>query len=509
MKNYFSNNFFTTKYKYCYLFIIGCLLSFSLPPYNQTWISFFAFPLLLFFLIKNQDSSYKSFFIFGCLFGFGYFLCSLYWIHYSLNFDPDLIILKPLSIIAIPAYLSIFYGLSFLCVKKFVSKKFSFIIIFSIILAIFDFVRGHVFTGFPWNLFVYTWSWSLESIQILNLFGTYSLNLISIFIFSLPVIIYIENNLQKKISVSLFLVLIFSLNFYYGQSFLKKNNLTVIPNLQIVTVQPDRSLENFLLENNEVNYVNQLITISNPQIYKKKQTVFVWPEGVLSNLNNLKIYQNMIKENFLENHVIIFGATNLQNNKMFNSLVLVDNNGNILNIYSKLKLVPFGEFIPFVDLVEKLNLKKITFGYGSFQSGPDRKPISIFNTLSFLPLICYEMIFTGAVNIDTKPYNFILNISEDGWFNKSVGVHQHFVHSQFRAIEEGKHIIRSTNQGFSSSILPNGSVNKVTKLDGYSKISTEIYLNNEETVFSVYKNKIFYLLILILSVLLVFFKKNE
>jgi len=314
---------------------------------------------------------------------------------------------------------------------------------------------------------------------------------------------------KKKISVSLFLVLIFSLNFYYGQSFLKKNNLTVIPNLQIVTVQPDRSLENFLLENNEVNYVNQLITISNPQIYKKKQTVFVWPEGVLSNLNNLKIYQNTIKENFLDNHVIIFGATNLQNNKMFNSLVLVDNNGNILNIYSKLKLVPFGEFIPFVDLVEKLNLKKITFGYGSFQSGPDRKPISIFNTLSFLPLICYEMIFTGAVNLDTKPYNFILNISEDGWFNKSVGVHQHFVHSQFRAIEEGKHIIRSTNQGFSSSILPNGSVNRVTKLDGYSKISTEIYLNNEETVFSVYKNKIFYLLILILSVLLVFFKKNE
>src|SRR6056300_1362186 len=184
---------------------------------------------------------------------------------------------------------------------------------------------------------------------------------------------------------------------------------------------------------------------------------------------------------------------------MFNSMIVINNNGKILNIYSKLKLVPFGEFIPFVDLVEKLNLKKITFGYGSFQSGPDRKPI----------LICYEMIFTGAVNLDTKPYNFILNISEDGWFNKSVGVHQHFVHSQFRAIEEGKHIIRSTNQGFSSSILPNGSVNKVTKLDGYSKISTEIYLNNEETVFSVYKNKIFYLLILILSVLLVFFKKNE
>ncbi len=508
MKNYFLNNFFITKYKYLYIFILGCLLSFSLPPYNQTWISFLVFPLLLFFLLKNQYSNYKSFFIIGCLFGFGYFLCSLYWIHYSLNFDPDLIFLKPLTIFVIPAFLSIFYGLSFLCVKKFVSTKLNFIIIFSIILAIFDFVRGYLFTGFPWNLFVYTWSWSLESIQILNLFGTYSLNLLSIFIFSFPFFIYFQDNLQKKIGYLFILLFILCLNFYYGFNSFKKNNLTTIPNLQVVSVQPDRSLENFLLENNEINYVNQLIKISNPQIYKKKQTVFVWPEGVLSNLSNLKIYQNLIKDNFFENQIIVFGSTNLQNNKMFNSMIVINNNGKILNIYSKLKLVPFGEFIPFVDLVEKLNLKKITFGYGSFENGQERKPIPVFNNLSFLPLICYEMIFSGAINLDTKPYNFILNISEDGWFNKSIGVHQHYVHSIFRAIEEGKHIIRSTNQGLSSSILPNGITNKITKLDGFSKINTEIFINQNETMFSVYKNKIFYLLIVLLSILLIIFRRK-
>jgi len=118
------------------------------------------------------------------------------------------------------------------------------------------------------------------------------------------------------------------------------------------------------------------------------------------------------------------------------------------------------------------------------------------------------MIFSGAINLDTKPYNFILNISEDGWFNKSIGVHQHYVHSIFRAIEEGKHIIRSTNQGFSSSILPNGITNKITKLDGFSKLNTEIFINQNETMFSVYKNKIFYLLIVLLSILLIIFRRK-
>ena len=119
------------------------------------------------------------------------------------------------------------------------------------------------------------------------------------------------------------------------------------------------------------------------------------------------------------------------------------------------------------------------------------------------------MIFSGKINLNKKPYDFIINISEDGWFAKSIGVYQHFIHSKYRAIEEGKHIIRSTNQGFSSSILPNGIVNKVTKLDGFSKITTEIFINEDQTIFSFYKNKIFYLLIIILSILVFIFRKNE
>ena len=82
-----------------------------------------------------------------------------------------------------------------------------------------------------------------------------------------------------------------------------------------------------------------------------------------------------------------------------------------------------------------------------------------------MPLICYEVIFSGMINLEKENYDFILNISEDGWFNKSIGTIQHFVHSQFRAIEEGKHIIRTTNQGISGSIMPNGYVDKSINFD--------------------------------------------
>ncbi len=109
--------------------------------------------------------------------------------------------------------------------------------------------------------------------------------------------------------------------------------------------------------------------------------------------------------------------------------------------------MPFGEFIPFENLLAKWGLKKITFGYSSFSSGSERKEIRVFNNLSFLPLLCYEIIYSGDLKRDSKDYNFIINISEDGWFGDSIGPHQHLTQAVFRAVEQGVPIVRSTNKG--------------------------------------------------------------
>ena len=115
----------------------------------------------------------------------------------------------------------------------------------------------------------------------------------------------------------------------------------------------------------------------------------------------------------------------------------------MINNYNKINLVPFGEFVPFENIFYIFNLRIITNNIASFSKGSSRKIIEIANNsekFSFLPLICFEMIFSGNLtkNFD---FDFILNISEDGWFGKSIGPRQHFTHSIFRAIENGNMLL--------------------------------------------------------------------
>ena len=118
-----------------------------------------------------------------------------------------------------------------------------------------------------------------------------------------------------------------------------------------------------------------------------------------------------------------------------------------------------------------------------------------------LPIICYEIIYSGNLNMENKEFNLIVNLSEDGWFNKSIGTYQHFYHSKFRAIEEGKQVIRATNQGITASILPNGIVANSRLFNQKGKIVSEGFTLKKRTLFSQYGNIILSLLIIILLVL--------
>jgi len=151
---------------------------------NLTFINFFTFSILLFLISKvkkSTQSKYRNkksnryFFYLGCSFGFGFFLLGNYWITISLTHDEMFKGLIPFALILIPLFLSLFFGLAILLVGTFVEKDISFILFFSLVFSIFEFLRGNLFTGFPWNLISYTWSWSTEIVQILSLIGAYSL----------------------------------------------------------------------------------------------------------------------------------------------------------------------------------------------------------------------------------------------------------------------------------------------------------------------------------------------
>ena len=283
-------------------FLLGALTILGFAPYNLTFVNFLTFSILLILISiikKKTQAKYRKkkskryFFYLGCAFGFGFFLFGNYWIAISLTFDEMFKVLIPFAIILIPLFLSLFFGLVTLLTGPFFEKNISFILFFSLVFSIFEFLRGHLLTGFPWNLIAYTLSWSKESIQILSLIGTYSLSLILITLFCMPVLFFDTKIIKKNIIFVLVLAIIFIGNYKYGSTKIKKNIYNFDQNISVKIVSPNFSLEDYMMQT-ENSQLKRLIKISDPN--KDTKTLFIWPEGIFyeSNLQDIKTYKNIV-----------------------------------------------------------------------------------------------------------------------------------------------------------------------------------------------------------------------
>jgi len=186
-------------------------------------------------------------------------------------------------------------------------------------------------------------------------------------------------------------------------------------------------------------------------------------------------------------------------------MLVVNNSFDIIQSYNKRKLVPFGEFLPYENILNKFGLKKITEGHGSFLKGQDESNL-IIDKLNILPLICYEVIFPNLVQRSNENTNLIVNISEDGWFGKSIGPDQHFAKSIFRAIENNTFLLRSTNQGVSAIIDNKGKIVKELKRNEAGNIEFEVPLMKSNKI----KNDLIFFVLLITYLLffLIYKKQN-
>ena len=503
-------------------FFLGILTVFSFQPFNISFINFFLLPIFFYLLVyvrKKSKSTYrkkpfkKNLFLIGFIFGFGFYLSGIFWISYSLTFDDSFKFLIPFALLLVPLFLSLFMGFTTLIIGQFLSYNFSSILLFSGSFAFSDYIRGKILTGFPWNLWGYSWSWFTEILQILNLIGLFAFNLLIITIFTLPAVLFFKINTRRKILITSLSFLFIFLIYLYGTFSINKNKGLINyldNNSKVYTkiVSP-----NFLLEYNSSfdqieNKLKKLIRYSEPE--SKKKTLFIWPEGVFSGYSYNEIYQfkELIEDNFDSTHLIIFGINTLEKNskKYFNSLLVVNNKFDILYQYNKKKLVPFGEFLPFEKVLHKLGLKKITQGHGSFLEG-SHKSNYIINNLNILPLICYEIIFPELLQKANTKTNLIVNISEDGWFGNSIGPYQHFSKAIFRAIENNSFLARSANKGISAIISNKGEIIKRLNTYEAGNIEMDIPLVNSK-----FKNKndliFFALLFTYLFIFLIFKNKN-
>ena len=506
---------------YVFPFILGLITVFSFQPFNLIFINFFAISFLFLLLVhvnKKSKSTFrrkpylKNLFLIGYLFGTGFFFSGTYWISYSLTFVEELKYLIPFAIILIPMILGLFYGFATLIAGPFLKNNFSSVLFFCSIFSLFDYLRGKIIIDFPWNLWAYSWSWFLEILQIINPIGLYAFNFLVLIFFCTPSVLFFKRY-NKKYIVILIASILFFITYVAGSLALNKNkkiikNIEKSNSVNIKIISPNFDLKYDLPKDEIDNLLRDLIKYSDPE--KKKETIFIWPEGIFTgfSFSEIKKYKSLFNTSFDSKHVIIFGINTKDNisERTYNSLIAVNHNLEIIYKYDKKKLVPFGEFVPFENILNNLGLKKITYGHGSFSKGSTQDNF-LYKKMNILPLICYEIIFPELSQKAPEETNLIINISEDAWFGGSIGPNQHFAKAIFRAIENNTPLARSANKGFSAFLSNKGEILKIMEPGESGNIEMEIPVLKKD-----FKNKndlIFFILLFTYILIFIFIKKNN
>ena len=511
----------TNRFSILYLlpFLLGSTTVLSFAPFNFTIINFIVFPLFFYlinFINKKSKSIYrkkphrKNLFIFGTVFGFGFYLSGLHWIVNSLTFDENFKFLIPFGLIFIPLFLSLFISLTVIIIGPYLKLNIPSIFLFSASFALSDYIRAKILTGFPWNLWAYSFSWATEFLQVLNHIGLFAFNLIIITIFMIPSVFFFNISFKKKILIILLSSVMIFLVSIYGNFSLNKNDQkieAVDKKFYVKVISPNFELGYNFTKSEMEERLKKMLRYSNPD--KTKKTLFVWPEGIFSGYSYYEILQfkEIFLNNFTKNHLIVFGINRYSMNKkgFYNSLIIVNRKLEIVEEYKKQKLVPFGEFLPFEKWLRKFGLKKVTEGHGSFLKA-EKQDNLVVGDLNILPLICYEIIFPQLTQ-SAKQTNLIINISEDGWFGKSIGPSQHFAKAIFRAIEHNSFLIRSANQGVTAIVDNKGKLIKKLNPSETGNIELEVPLIQNQN-----RNKndlIFFILLITYIFIFNLNKKND
>lgn len=451
-------------------FIVGGLAALSMAPTNASWILALSLPVL--YLSLHFSRSKKSAFAAGWLFGFGYFVFGLYWIGNALLVDGNPYKWAwPLAVCGLPAMLALFTAFGALLIHRTTRlDHLSGWLAFAALLTLSEWLRGHLFTGFPWNLFGYTWSDTLPIVQVVSLGDVYSLTFLTILWTSVPGFLLLTPQKQGQIAMIIALSS-FAACYSYGLWRLSTLPLSYRENITIRIVQPNiDQAEKWRREAMDGHFRKHLnLSVNRPEENNgnKQATYIVWPETAMSyryaNDPLAMAELRQVLATYAGPAYLFTGLLSFdpQTRSYKNALAMIDQNGKIDNMYGKHHLVPFGEYIPFQEWIP---LKTVT-SFSGFEKGPGPQSLPTPEGLRYSPLVCYEIIFPGrSVPANVPPPDFILNVTNDAWYGISPGPYQHFVQAQFRAVENGIPVIRSANTGFSGIIAPNGQKMGVSEL---------------------------------------------
>ena len=416
----------------------------------------------------------------GWWFGFGYFLAGLWWIGAAFLVDAEQFAwLLPIAVIALPAGLALFWGLAAALAQMIWRDDWRRILALAAALGAAEWARGHVLTGFPWNAIGYALTAGEVLMQSAAALGLHALNILAVLIFAAPAAFVPPGaQAQRNIAIPALAAAGLGALALFGFIRLDQAPQASVPDVQIKIVQPaiDQA-EKWKPENKQAIFQSFLDLSSEGGLPENGAgLVLVWPESAFpfaltEEPGALAAIGTMLPDGA----ALVTGAARVEANagtdggrRVFNSIYVINDRGEIEDAYDKVHLVPFGEYLPFQKTLESLGLQQLTKLPGGFSAGPRRRALSLPAAPAFSPLICYEIIFPGEVlPADPDPANpgpgdtrpgFLLNVTNDAWYGRTPGPYQHMHQARVRSIEEGLPLVRAANTGISIVSDPFGRI---------------------------------------------------
>ncbi len=482
--------------------LAGVAAALAHPPFGFSF-GLAGFGLWLYLLDDlPAEHSLRSAFWRSWLVGCGYFLVGTWWVGEAFFVDAAAHGWQaPFAVFALAGGVALFWGAAGLCFVAFRASRPRFggafrILVFAAVLTGFEWLRGHVLTGFPWDLPGESWRAGSAPSQTAALVGAYGLTLITVIIGASAVTLCRSSAARARgVALGLAALLLVGLYGYGGARLAAAHDGDIALRLRLV--QPDLGEEATWTAKGFTDRFTRFLDLT-AQPSAHRPDVVIWPEGAIPASFNDYLApgswtQIALARALAPGQILLVGGYRSQATAgrplYFNSLLALrrapdGESLQVLGVYDKHRLVPFGEYVPFAPLFARLGLTQLVQAGEPFTMGPPSRPLFIAGLPRLQVLICYESLFPELAKTDGSRPGWIVNVSDDAWFGRTSGPVQHLNLASYRAIEQGLPMARSTPTGISAVIDSYGRVKAQLGLGVSGIVDANLPTHLEKTPYS-------------------------
>ncbi|TIV95698.1 MAG: apolipoprotein N-acyltransferase, partial [Mesorhizobium sp.] len=385
-----------------------------------------------------------------------------------------------------------FYGFAAVAARLFWSSDIGRIAALAFGFSLAEWLRDFLFTGFPWNAVGYAAMPVPLLMQSVSVTGMIGMNALAVFVFSLPALVAAD------------------VGFGYFRLAAPAEPAARAIDVRIVQPAVDLSEKWDASVRDRIFATLMGISAKAPDEGHARPQLILWPETSVPFLfterpDALTALGDMLTDGqmLIAGVVREEGGAGTAGSRYYNSVVAINDKGEMVDAVDKVHLVPFGEYLPFEGLFERFGIGQLVAGPMNFAAGNERHPIAVPNGLSAAPFICYEVIFPDLVAVDAASSELIVNVTNDAWFGDTPGPYQHFRQAQIRAVENGLPLLRAANNGISAVVDSRGRIVDALAVDARGAIDAHLPISGH-ALLSADQRRINGLLIMLLFALMAF-----